>query len=704
MNTAQRSVLVVVLLAIGAFLLACPESMTTSPDGSGGGDGATVWDGNGGFDFGDTSCPKIPCPAGSSCHKGICVKDQGKCTDDEMCQGDTYCDNGTCVPYGPSTKTHDKECKGGGFTAEKFEAPVVKCEWTTAAVIMTPAVVDLDGDKKPEIIFISYGGALSGHLLAIRGDTCKQVFDIPAGLGTRSQLAVADLDGDKVPEIVGINTQNKVLVFDNKGVLKATSTTAALTTGSFKDGGAAIANLDGQGPPEIVYAGMALRYTAGKLTTLWNVAAQGGHWGILSAVADVDLDGKPDVVTGNKILDGLTGADKTPAAAKAWPGGYVAVAQFDKSTPEPEIVLISSQTSAQGTIRIYHPKTGKVVFGPYTFGQKWGGPPTVADFDGDKQPEVAAAGYIGYVLFDPECAPTPTPPHCYGPGIRWLKQTKDNSSGSTGSSVFDFNGDGAAEVVYRDECWLRVYDGNTGAVRFAKSISSGTILEYPVIADVDNDGHADLVVPSHKVFGTGYCQTEPELKLPPGPGTQGIFVLQDPKNRWMPSRAIWNQHTYHITNINDDATVPLVEQNNWLSWNNYRQNTQGMIKGDAPAPDLTGKDDSGIDPGSNCTSTWVLMAKVCNRGASKAPPGIPGTFYQGDPRAGGTKICTGQTTKALDLGQCEVVKCPFNNPPKTTIDLWFRADDDGTGAGKEAECKEQNNLLHMPKASCVTIG
>jgi hypothetical protein len=694
----------IAVLAVAGLLLmvACESSMTT---GDGGAGDVERWDGAG-WDLGDKSCPATPCPAGYTCHSsGICIKDQGKCASDDECQGDTFCSDGSCIPYGPSTKTHDPDCKGGGFTAEKFEAPTEKCKWTSSAVIMSPVVVDLDGDQKPEIVFVTFTGAIAGgHLVAIRGDTCQQVFDTAASLGTRSQLAVADLDGDKVPEIVGITGQNHVVVFSNTGQQLAISTTAAQTGPSmFKDGGAAIANLDGQGPPEIVYAGMALRFENNALTTLYNVAVQGGHWGVLSAVADVDLDGKPEVVVGNKILDGLTGADKTPAPVKAWPAGYVAIAEFDKSTPEPEVVLISSQTTAPGTIRIYHPKTGNVVFGPYNFGQKWGGPPTVADFDGDNQPEVAAAGFVGYALFDPECAKTPLPSTCHAPGIRWLKQTKDNSSGSTGSSVFDFNGDGAAEVVYRDECWLRVYDGKTGKVRFARSISSGTILELPVIADVDNDGHADLVVPSHQVFGAGYCETEPELGLPPGSGTQGIFVLQDPKNRWMPSRAIWNQHTYHITNVNDDATIPVTETHNWLSWNNYRQNTQGMIKGDAPAPDLTGGENVGVDPTSDCTSTWVLMAKICNRGASKAPAGIPGTFYKGDPRAGGTVICSTATTKTLDPGECEAVKCAYENPPKETIDLWFAADDDGTGGGKETECKEKNNLLHLPEASCATL-
>jgi hypothetical protein len=129
-----------------------------------------------------------------------------------------------------------------------------------------------------------------------------------------------------------------------------------------------------------------------------------------------------------------------------------------------------------------------------------------------------------------------------------------------------------------------------------------------------------------------------------------------------------------------------------------------MIKGDAPAPDLTGKQYVGVEPSSDCATKWVLVAKLCNRGSSKAPAGIPGTFYLGDPRQGAGAICTAATSAPLSPGQCEVLKCDYKNPPQQAIDLWFRADDDGTGHGKELECKEKNNLLHVPKAKCHRIG
>ncbi|MCA9664450.1 MAG: VCBS repeat-containing protein [Myxococcales bacterium] len=714
---AYRSVrhLAAALALAGALAsFACDSAKGTFSDGNGPPDGDVntgQLDGGGG-DIGPGTCPAVPCPNGMVCAAGQCVPDTNTCASDEDCQGDSYCDATTsvCVPYAPpgggSGKTHDDTCKGAGFTAEKLAQPKVQCSWTKTAVINAPVVADLDGDKKPEILFITFTGSTiaAGSIVALNGADCAELWVKPASLGTRSQLAVADLDNDGKLEIVGIGSDNKVRVFDYQGNLLATAAQAALGKGatSFNDGGAAIANLDGQGPPEIVYGGQALRYQAGTLTQLYNVAGTGGHWGIMSVVADIDLDGKPDVVMGNKILDGITGADKTPPGVSSFPGGYVAIAQWDKSTPEPEVVLISSQTGQPGAIRIYNPKTGNVVFGPYTFGQRWGGPPTVADFDGDGEPEVAAAGYVGYAVFDQECAATPMPAFCDSPGVRWLKTTKDNSSGSTGSSVFDFNGDGQAEVVYRDECWLRVYDGKTGQVRFAQAITSGTILELPVIADVDNDGHADLVVPSHNL--SSGCTTEPELNLPFTGGTQGIFVLRDPQNRWMPSRAIWNQHSYHITNINDDGTVPAVEKDNWLTWNNYRQNTQGLIKGDQPAPDITARQQDALEPSSNCKTAWKLQARICNRGTNKAGAGVPGTFYQGDPRSGGTAICTATTTQALDPGQCESVSCEWAAPPSEKVDLWFQADDDGAQQGKEVECKEKNNLLHMPESRCLSIG
>src|SRR3954453_18023139 len=70
----------------------------------------------------------------------------------------------------------------------------------------------------------------------------------------------------------------------------------------------------------------------------------------------------------------------------------------------------------------------------------------------------------------------------------------DLSSSVTGSTVFDFEGDGKAEVIYGDECFLWVFDGQTGAGRFAAPHTSFTGTEASLVADVDGDGRSEIVM------------------------------------------------------------------------------------------------------------------------------------------------------------------------------------------------------------------
>jgi hypothetical protein len=142
-----------------------------------------------------------------------------------------------------------------------------------------------------------------------------------------------------------------------------------------------------------------------------------------------------------------------------------------------------------------------------------GGPPTVADFDGDGLPEVAVAGKGFYTIYDIDCGPNPRPGGTctatgtcdFVPGAcpaggyyAWSRTSQDYSSDVTGSSVFDFEADGTSEVIYADECFVRVYNGKTGEVEFSQYHSSCTWYENPVVADTDGNFRANLVTPSNK--------------------------------------------------------------------------------------------------------------------------------------------------------------------------------------------------------------
>src|SRR5262249_47479755 len=153
----------------------------------------------------------------------------------------------------------------------------------------------------------------------------------------------------------------------------------------------------------------------------------------------------------------------------------------------------------------------------------------------------------------------------------------DVSPGTTGSSVFDFDGDGAAEVIYNDECMLRVYNGRDGGILWSTPSTSLTGIDNPIAVDVDNDGHTELVVVSGDFVPTpdaGSCTVA---------NRHGVYVYADPLNRWQRTRSVWNQHSYHITNVKADLTLPdfspSPELHSWKvtegGFNNYRVSALG---------------------------------------------------------------------------------------------------------------------------------
>ena len=97
----------------------------------------------------------------------------------------------------------------------------------------------------------------------------------------------------------------------------------------------------------------------------------------------------------------------------------------------------------------------------------------MADFDGDRQLEIGVCTPFNYQVLEPASNQWT---------IAW-SITTDDWSGQTGSSVFDFNNDGASEVVYRTESEILVLNGTNGAELSAAPCASGTRVEYPVVVD-----------------------------------------------------------------------------------------------------------------------------------------------------------------------------------------------------------------------------
>ncbi|HEX7184807.1 MAG TPA: Calx-beta domain-containing protein [Thermoanaerobaculia bacterium] len=576
--------------------------------------------------------------------------------------------------------------------------PVLELNWPRPGIVepfvvdsaSSPVVVDLDGNGVPDIIFTTsnldqaLGSFDQSVLRAIRGDTGDAIFNVQSFHdGFRfwefelATVAAGDIDLDGKPEIITTNLGisvigepvNAITAYEHDGRRKWRSpiySTHPQGRWNNRDN-PTIADIDRNGVPEIIVGAHVfnnngtLRWkgTGGQaFQSIFNT--NGPASGAISLVADLDLSGNPEIVTGNTAYR----SDGSIWWQIAHDDGYPAVANFDDD-PFPEIVVVS-----KGKVRL-HEHDGALKWGPVVLPGRTpvaGGPPTVADFDADGEPEIGVASSDFYVVFETDGT------------VKWQRSTQDFSSGMTGSTVFDFDGDGRFEVVYRDEVYLRVYRGEDGTVLFEYPVPSTTLNEQPTVADVDNDGNAEILVTAD--------HGDSDSGVPGNANNAGLRVFGDANDNWVGTRAIWNQHAYSVGNVNDDATIPREPDWSWLSHNTYRAQIAPPGTTAFAAPDLTA---SRAVVDLSAYPAVTVTVRVGNGGGATVKAGLPVAFYDDDPAAGGQLLGTKAVSKALKPGEYEDVSFTFTETDFADRTLVVAADDDGAGKSRDSECDEANN-------------
>ena len=482
----------------------------------------------------------------------------------------------------------DSDCQNEVVTGSiesllEWEIQVFEEHPDSSHVVMAPVIGQLTDDNgdgvidsgdMPDIVIVTDDAGVdsvpTGYIRIIAGDgSSVRTLDHwntpegPIAPYRYSNLALGDIDGDGVPEIAVVllphhesggphqdtpifpsspsaggdaGTGCAVGVFRPDGELLWQN----LTT-QFECGGHApmMADLEGDGTPEVIVGSHVYEGLTGDLR-FQHTHAQGRYQaqpeiGMISAIADVDLDGIQEILAGGVVID----PDGEIECENDFNNdGFNGVADLD-GDGYGEILVVGN-----GQARIFeHDCVPAVTFALAGGGN--GGPPTIADYDTDGAPEIGIADAYTYTVYEANG------------DILWSQEVDDESSSATGSVVFDFEGDGRPEVVYADETRLWIFAGADGEVRLSDTRhASRTLHEYPTVADVDGDGSSEIIIPN----GGGHLNED----------RNGIYVLGAREGTWLMSRQVWNQHAYSLTNVEDDLSIPAVPELNWLEHNTYR--------------------------------------------------------------------------------------------------------------------------------------
>jgi Bacterial Ig-like domain (group 3)/FG-GAP-like repeat len=340
------------------------------------------------------------------------------------------------------------------------------------------AVADLNGDGKPDLVVANAGFAEGsiGVLLG-RGDgTFKPVVSYNSGGDIAYSVAVADVNGDGKPDLlvadcgsIGINACNH-----SNGLV-----------------GVLLGNGDGTFRPVVTYD-------------------SGGSSAVSIGVADVNADGRPDVLVANECgtssicQSGSVGVllgngDGTFQAAKTYDAKYavdsIAVADVN-GDGRPDLLAANNNNNTVGVLL----GKGDGTFQPVVTYSSGGNSPlsvAVADVNGDGKPDLLVAnmcdtsgncahGSVSVLLGNGDG--TFQPAVSYDPG----------GTGAWSVKVADVNGDGKPDLVVALYFYhsVGVLLGNgDGTFQAATTYDSGGIVPMSVaVADLNADGKPDVAV------------------------------------------------------------------------------------------------------------------------------------------------------------------------------------------------------------------
>ena len=360
---------------------------------------------------------------------------------------------------------------------------------TRDAVEPCAAVGDINGDGQTEVVISSFDGAVYAVPGTGRGLIRDPLWRVQTEALIWSSPAIGDVDGDgNLEVVVGSDDQGVYVIDGPSGRVKWRFATNAKVRAS-----PTLADVDGDGQLEIVIG-------AGQIFTL-DARAQRAKWSFRlatttfssAAVGDVNGDGDMEVVVGSydNVLYALSGRNGQPVwqhRASNPIDSSPAIGDINEDG-QLEVVVGVGFIDSSGFKGVRALRGDGRTLWEFSIGEdeRVVSSPAIGDVDGDGQVEVVVGSNANRLYaFD---------------GAGNVKYTHDTGHFIESSpSIGDIDGDGRMEVVVGSHDFklyaLRADPGrSTFEVLWTFTPPSANIFfASPTLADVDDDGHLEIVI------------------------------------------------------------------------------------------------------------------------------------------------------------------------------------------------------------------
>lgn len=445
-------------------------------------------------------------------------------------------------------------------------------------LLAQPLVGDIDGDGQPEVITtnaITSGGTATADAILIfdKELTLRKKIAIPIiNTNTISPLALLKLTSSDKDALIVIATSNsggynyQLQAYKSDGTLVWTSSESIFNTGTSSVTSASasilIGDINNDGIPDIFAGDRIFNAINGKrIASLPDGSTFGRGYKLLNTgssafmpvLADVDNDGKLEIVAGNTTYK-ITIADANDATKNSviiltqiasLSDGFVSVADINLDG-QLDIVTITTNGSVP-SLTVWDGTNGKIIAGPKSpsINGVGGSRVSIGNVNSDSYPELFFSYEKKLVGFSYNSDATNVSDKLVQ---KWITNSTDGVGGTSALAMFDFDQDGKSELIYQDGTNLRIIDGDTGNDKQILKNYSSSGSGYPVIVDFDGDKHADILVAGAET----QIETTTNVR---------IKWLSGEKNDWAPARSVWNQLAYNVTHVNKDLTIPRYQVN-----------------------------------------------------------------------------------------------------------------------------------------------